>query len=311
MPVHPELQMLLDLVAAAGASAPPLSETTPEMSRMTYQGLAMMAGPGPEVGSVEDRTIPGSAGDIPVRVYRPFGEGPFGVTMFFHGGGFVIGDLDTHDNVCRELCAGAGVMVVAVHYRLAPEARFPAAVEDCWEATKWVAAHGAELGADPGRLAVVGDSAGGNLSAVIALLAREHGGPAIRFQGLVYPTVDGDGEGWPSRVENAEGYLLTAEQMQWFMDHYSPDPSLRRDWRAAPLRAASHADLPEALVITAEFDPLRDEGAAYAKALASAGVAVTHTNYEGAIHIFFQLPGTQLGRQAIDEMAAALKRTIG
>jgi acetyl esterase len=310
MPVHPEFQMLLDLIAGAAAGAPSIAETTPEMSRATYLGLAAMAGPGPEVGSVDDHAIPGPDGEVPVRVYRPRGDGPFGVVMFFHGGGFVIGDLDTHDNVCRELCVGANAVVVAVDYRLAPEHRFPAAVEDCWAATQWVAEHAARFGGDGTRLAVAGDSAGGNLAAVVALLARDHGGPQLSFQALVYPAVDGDGTGWQSRVDNAEGYLLTDEQMRWFMEHYVPDADLRADWRVSPLRAKSHADVAPALVITAEFDPLRDEGTAYAAALAEAGVAVTHRNVDGAIHIFFQLPGSALGRAAVDEVSAALRAAL-
>jgi acetyl esterase len=310
MPVHPEFQLLLDLVSTSAAEAPPISEQTPEMGRQTYAGLSAIAGAGPDVASVEDRTIEGAAGDLVVRVYRPEGEGPLGITVFFHGGGWVIGDLDTHDTVCRELAAGAGCVVVSVDYRLAPEHRFPAAIEDCWAATKWVGEHAAELGGDPDRIAVAGDSAGGNLAAVVALLAREHGSPDIKAQVLVYPATDLTDAEYDSRADNAAGYLLEVAQMEWFMDHYVPDRELRADWRLSPLRAASHAQLAPALVITAEYDPLRDEGIAYADALRAAGVDVEHTNYEGAIHVFFQLPATELGRRALDQAIATLTTAL-
>jgi len=311
MPVHPEFQTLLDVMAAVSAGAPPLSETTAEMSRQGFAGLAAIAGAGPEVASVIDRTVPGQAAEIPVRIYRPVADTSLtGAVVFFHGGGWVIGDLDSHDGACRELCVGAGVTVIAVDYRLAPESPFPAAVEDCWDATRWVAEHAAELGVDPGRLAVVGDSAGGNLAAVVALLARDHGGPELAYQALVYPVTDAPGDQWPSRQANGEGYLLTAAQMAWFFDHYVPSEDLRGDWRVSPLRASSHAGVAPALVVTAEFDPLRDEGAAYAQALAASGVPVTHSMYPGAIHVFFQLPATELGRQVVDEVCGALRQAL-
>jgi acetyl esterase len=311
MPIHAEYQALLDMMALVAADAPPLEHTTPEMSRQAYAGLAAVAGPGPDVAVVYDRTINGQAASIPIRVYRPVDDDTFtGAVMFFHGGGFVIGDLDTHDAVCRELCVGTGCTVIAVDYRLAPEHRFPAAVEDCWDATRWVVDHADELHIDPARLVVAGDSAGGNLAAVIALLARQHGGPDLALQVLVYPAVDGADGGWQSRVDNAEGYLLTAAQMDWFVDHYVPSVTLRNDWRVAPLRAASHDGLAPALVITAEFDPLRDEGAAYAAALQASGVPVQHSLYDGAIHVFFQLPGTELGRRAMNEVCAAIRDAL-
>ena len=309
MAVHPEFQAMLDLMAAASAEAPPWSEITPDMARAQFSG---MGEPGPEVGSVEDLTVPGSAGPIPVRVYRPSSPGSQtpGVVVYFHGGGWVVGSLDSHDPICRELCCGADVVVVGVDYRLAPEHPFPAAVEDAWDVTRWVAAEAESLGVDPARIAVAGDSAGGNLAAVVALLAREHGGPHLAFQMLLFPVTDARPERWPSYRANGEGYLLSAELMAWFFDHYVSE-GLRSDWRVAPLNAGSHADLPPAMVVTGEFDPLRDEGAAYANALAAAGVPVTHRDVAGAIHAITQFGSTELGRRTIDEATAALRAGLG
>ncbi|QGG93751.1 alpha/beta hydrolase [Actinomarinicola tropica] len=310
MPVDPQTQAILDLVNAAAAEP---VERTPATSREAYRGLAATLPPGPDVAA-EDRTIPGPAGEVPVRVYRPEGDGPFPALVFLHGGGWTIGDLETHDHPARTLCAEAGVVVVSVDYRLAPEHPFPAAFDDAWAALRWVADHGADIGVDPTRLAVGGDSAGGNLAAVLALRAREEGGPALRFQLLVYPAVDmrrGTEEHYPSLRENAEGYLLTFDTMQWFGDNYLGDDLDRTDWRVSPLLAADHSGLPPALVITAEFDPLRDEGAAYVEALHDAGVPVTHTLYEGTIHTMYQLaPFIPAGAEALSESAEALRAAL-
>ena len=312
MPVDPQTQMILDLVNSAAPDVP--VERTAETSREAYRGLAATLPPGPDV-AVADRTIPGPAGDIPIRTYTPAGDGPFPVLVFLHGGGWTIGDLDTHDHPARTLCAEAGVVVVSVDYRLAPEHPFPAALDDAWAAVRWVAEHGDEVGADARRLAVGGDSAGGNLAAVVALRAREEGGPEIALQLLVYPAVDmrrGNEERYPSLRDNAEGYILTLDTMYWFGDNYIPDDALRLDWRVSPLLADDHAGLPPALVITAEFDPLRDEGAAYARALEDAGVPVTHTLYEGTIHTMYQLaPFIPAGAAALSESAAALRAAFG
>jgi len=280
-----------------------LEEMSPSEVRSIMDEMAGIF-PGPEVDT-EDRTIPGPNGDIPVRIYRPEGDGPFPVVVFFHGGGFVIGSITSHDATCRSLCQKAGAVVVSVEYRLAPEYPFPAAPEDCYAATSWVSEHAVELGVNSSRLAVVGDSAGANLAAVVCLMAKERGGPPIAFQALVYPVTDHvDTE---SRTENAEGYLLTTAAMDWFIGHYADDETRKNPW-CAPLRALDLSGLPPALVITAEFDPLRDEGEAYGQRLQDAGVPVTISRYDGMVHGFFSM--TALVPRAVDaedEVAKALR----
>jgi acetyl esterase len=269
--------------------------------------------PAPEIplAAIEDRTLPGPAGEIPVRVYRPSTEETLPALVFFHGGGWVIGSLESHDPTCRELAQRTGCAVVAVDYRLAPEHRHPAAADDCYAALCGVASRAGELGVDAERLAVGGDSAGGNLAAVTALLARERSGPRLAFQLLVYPVTDADFTR-ASYEENAEGYLLTRAAMQWFWDHYAPDPGTRAAPTAAPLRAPDLRGLPPALVQTAEFDPLRDEGEAYAARLREAGVPVTVSRYDGMIHGFFAMTALVDGaRRAMDEAAAALRGALG
>ncbi|MDQ1375382.1 MAG: acetyl esterase, partial [Actinomycetota bacterium] len=238
---------------------------------------------------------------------RPSDRRPLPVLVFFHGGGFVIGDLDTHDQVCRQLANGSHAIVVAVDYRLAPEHPYPAAPDDCFAATTWIHEHATELGGDPTRMAVAGDSAGGNLAAVVAQEARDKGGPPLKAQILIYPATDLSMQ-HPSITENGEGYLLTKEGMDWFMGHYAPDVD---DVRCSPLAAVDLSGLPPALVITAEFDPLRDEGEAYAAHLREAGVPVVLSRYDGMIHGFFQL-GVLLdaGTKAVDEAARALAAAL-
>ena len=309
--LHPQAQALVD-----GMNAQPgrreTHQLTPTEARLGYRLLAQLMGAGPEVGAVRDDSLPGPAGPIPVRIYRPVGPGPFGVLVYYHGGGWTIGDLETHDKECRILCRDAGRVVVSVDYRLAPEHPFPAAVEDAWAALREIAARAADLEAIPGRLAVGGDSAGGNLTAVVAQMARDAGGPALDLQILIYPSVDNRDdapERYLSRRENAAGPMLLAETMTYFIGHYlgegNPD---RTDPRLSPLLAPSLAGLPPALVLTAECDPLRDEGAAYAAALRAAGGAVRHLAYAGMPHAFFQLsPVFDAGREALAECASALR----
>lgn len=310
MPVDPQTQAMLDETAAL--NLPPFYMLPVEEARA--QAIATNIDPAvaPEpVAHVENRTIPGPAGAIPIRVYTPAGTGPFPVLVYFHGSGFVVCNLDTHDGICRGLTNGAGCVTVSVDYRLAPEHPFPAAVEDCYAATAWVATHATEVDGDPNRIAVGGDSAGGNLATVVALLARDQGGPRLVFQLLVYPVADQPCT-TPSYEENAEGYSLTKQDMIWFWNHYLTDKSAWEDPRAAPLRAKDLRNLPPALVITAEYDPLRDEGELYAKRLQEAGVPVRLVRYEGVIHGFFgKAHRLDRAREAIGDAAASLRTAFG
>jgi acetyl esterase len=294
----------------AEAGLPPLGSVSVEETR---QGMvaATAAGEEPEpVAKVEDRSIPGPVGQIPVRIYTPQGSGPFPVLVYFHGGGWVIGNVDTHDPTCRTLANAAGCVVVSVDYRLAPEHKFPAAVDDCYAATQWVAANAAAINGDSGRIAIGGDSAGGNLTAVVAIEARERGGPPLVFQLLVYPVTDYSFS-TPSYRDNADGYLLTKDSMVWFWDHYLRSEADGQDYRASPLRASDLTGLPPALVITAEYDPLRDEGEAYAARLQESGVSVTCTRYDGMIHGFYGLTAVvDQARKAVEESVAALRASF-
>jgi acetyl esterase len=305
MPLDPQVQAILDMIASL--NMPSFEQMTPEEARnMTRQPY----GAPEDVANVEDRKLPGPAGDIPVRVYQPAGEAPFPILVYFHGGGWVIGDIESHDGVCRALANASGCVVVSVDYRLAPEHKYPAAADDAFAATEYVAAHAAEFNGDASRLAVGGDSAGGNLAAVVSQMARERGAPSIAFQLLVYPVTDFNFETVSYR-DNAEGYLLTTAAMRWFWAHYLNDEPEGAEAYASPLRAVSLAGLPSALVITAEFDPLRDEGEAYADALAAAGVTVVKHRYDGLVHGFYTMfPIITQARAAIDESAAALRKAL-
>ncbi len=312
MPLDPQIAALLQVMAGNGAGR--LAEGTPEQARAFFDtGVLLMRDPATlaQVRSVEDSTIPGPAGDIPVRIYRPDLDGPVPTMAFFHGGGFVIGNIESHDDQARLICRDVGIVVVSVDYRLAPEHKFPAGFEDCMAATQWVADNVASLGGDPQQILVGGDSAGGNLSAAVALATRETG-PTLAAQFLIYPGVDFDEDAdYPSRVENAAGYLLTAEDMLWFRGHYLPDGIDLRDPRCAPIHAESLAGAPPAVIGTAEFDPLRDEGEAYAKALADAGVEVRLQRYDGMIHGYFAF-GTlsAAAAAAVSDMNRSLKELL-
>jgi acetyl esterase len=286
MPLAPAARTMIDQLEAAGG--PPLWEMAPEQARSLSGLMGAMDEP-PEVAAVEDRVIPGPAGDLPVRIYTPDAPAPRPVIAFFHGGGFVICSVDTHDGLARRLANAIGAVVVSVEYRLAPECRFPGPAEDCYSATVWAHEHADELGGDPGRLMVAGDSAGGNLAAVVTHMARDRGGPPITFQALIYPVIDAACDA-PSYTENAEGYFLSADGMQWFWAHYLGPDGDGAHPHASPIRADDHSGLPPAVVITAEYDPLRDEGEAYGEALRAAGVPVTVRRYDGMIHGFVSMP---------------------
>jgi acetyl esterase len=254
-----------------------------------------MARPAPlndaRLASIRDQAMDGPGGKLGLRIYTPKGEGPHPLLVFFHGGGFVVGDLNSHDDLCRRLAAQAGRVVVSVDYRLAPEHPFPAASDDCLAATRWAADHARELRADPARIVVAGDSAGGNLAAVTALRLRDEAGPRLSGQLLYYPVTDYFDPGTPSYRENAEGRLLTREAMVWFWEQYLSNPTQAADPRACPLRAPDLAGLPPALVLTAGLDPLRDEGEAYAQRMKAAGVEAHLTRYPHSIHGFMSMTG--------------------
>jgi acetyl esterase len=306
MPLDPQAKGLLDQMEAMGA--PPMHTLSVPDARQMMEGFIPLAGEPAVVANVEDRQIPGPAGEITVRVYTPEGAGPFPALVFYHGGGWVIGNIEVYDPTCRAIANNAGCVVVSVEYRLAPENKFPAAPEDCYAATKWVAENAASLNIDPERIAIGGDSAGGNLTAVVAQMARDQGGPNLVFQLLVYPVADHHSAGMSSYEENADGYLLTRDSMIWFWEHYLDNPDDKSHPLASPLQAKDFSNLPPALVITAEFDPLRDEGEAYAAKLKEAGVPVTLTRYNGMIHGFFMMMGVlDQAKKAHEEAAAALR----
>jgi len=308
MPLDPQTDALIK--QAAAAPGPTLeSLAPPEARRVSTAMFKMLSGAPEDVARVENRRIPGPGGEIPVRIYAPQGNGPFPLLVFFHGGGWVIGDLDTHDVACRALTNRVKCVTVSVDYRLAPEHKFPAGVEDCYAATMWAAQHARELNADPSRIAVGGDSAGGNLSAVVSLLARDRGKPSIKFQLLIYPATDGALDTYSHRT--FKDYFLTDKAVQYFWGHYARDDADRRDPLASPALAKSHKGLPPALVITAEFDPLRDEGEAYGEKLRAAGVPVTISRYDGTIHGFFTMTGVlDKGKAAVEEASAALRKAL-
>lgn len=312
MPLHPQIVALMERAAAAGAR--PTHELTPEEARAQMEEMSKVRDEDrTPVRMVADTVIDGPGGNLTLRFYWPDVEqtalAP--AIVFFHGGGHVIGSINSHDLVARNLCADTGYLVVSIDYRLAPEHKFPAAPEDCYAATQWVAANTRQLGVDPERIVVSGDSAGANLAAVVAMMAREAGGPALCHQLLIYPVADFAMD-TPSYETYAKGAgILTAAGMAWFREHYLSGPEDRNDWRAAPLRAGDFSNLPPATVITAEYDVLHDEGVALAEALAAAGVPVAHRDYPGMMHGFYSFaPVVDDGRAAQLFAAEALRTAL-
>ena len=283
MPLAAEYQAVFDQLAAAGPM-PSLTEIPVADARESYR-TSRAVNPSLAVHDIQDTTIDGPDGQIPVRIYRPEGDGPFGTLVYFHGGGWVIGDLDTCDSVCREIATLADLVVVSVDYRLAPEHVFPAAVDDCYAALLWVADNRSLLN-NNGKIGVAGESAGGALAAAMAQISRDSAGPELAFQGLFYPVIEPtmDRDSWN---RNGSGYMLERPIMDWFWDTYCPNPADRKDHRTAPIYAEDLSGLAPALVVTAEFDPLCDEGQAYGQALESAGNEVATMACDGVVHDFF------------------------
>ena len=311
MPLDPQAKALFDFLGLTALA--PLETLTPQQARARFEELAearrqMAREP---VDQVRDLKIPGPAGEISIRVYSPKSQTPSPALVYFHGGGWVLGDLESHDHVCRALANSASCVVLSVDYRLAPEHKFPAAVHDSYAATVWIADHADDLGIDVSRIAVGGDSAGGNLAAVVSQIARDSGGPKLVFQLLIYPGTDMM-MNLPSVDENADGPLLTKAAMHWFVDNYLNGEEDRTNPLASPLLASSLKDLPPAFIITAECDPLRDEGEAYALRLEEAGVPVDVEQYEGMPHGFFSF-GAVLdgGRRAFADATGRLRSAVG
>ena len=282
MPVDPQIQALLD----RGTGVPATHTLPVAEARRQYEARITLMAPAAHVAKIVERSIDGPGGLLKLRIYTPVGSGPFPLLMFFHGSGFVLCSLDTHDGMCRNLAAGIGCVVVSVDYRLAPEHKFPNGLDDCLAATRWAAAQAAGLAIDPARIMVAGDSAGGNMAAVTALRVRDEGGPELCGQMLLYPVTDYHTPGTPSYAENAEGYGLTRDTMEWFWAHYLADPAEAGNPYASPLRASDFTGLPPAYVMSAEYDPLRDEAERYGERLRAAGVPTEITRRPGMNHGF-------------------------
>ena len=312
MPLDPDAQLVLEMIRVAGR--PPFETLTPAEAREAYINSRRVLQPPPEdIAEVRDLSAPGPVSEIPVRVYRAKGTTPaekLPALIYYHGGGWLLGDLDSHDGVCRRFANAARCCVVSVDYRMAPEHKFPAAVDDCEAATKWAVAQADALGIDPARVAVGGDSAGGNLAAVMALLARNGALPPLAFQLLIYPATDMMMTSVSSQTIT-EGVPLTSKTMRWFIDHYMRDGADARDWRASPLRAADLSGTAQALVLTCACDPLCDEGIAYARRLEREGVRVAHLHYSDQIHGFMSMGRIiRAADVAIDMMGTALKKAL-
>ncbi len=305
--LHPQVEELLRPMS--GGPGP--HELPLETARAMLEGLDELGGEKEPVAAVDDRSIPGPGGSIPIRVYRPSDAPRLPIAVFFHGGGFTMGSLASHDRLCRALANRSGCLVVAVDYRLAPEHRFPAGIEDAYAATAWISRHAGELGGDGSRMAVGGDSGGGTFGAVVCWLARDRGGPALRFQYLINPGGLDFDYSRPSCSENAEGYFLTMDAVRWIEGQYFADPSDKKDPRAQLNLAGDLSALPPAIVLTAECDPVRDQGVEYVRRLREAGVPVRYADYPGMIHGWVNFKGAiEAGREALDELAAALRSAL-
>ncbi len=308
--LDPQMKSVLDAMAAA--NNPAFHTLTPAEARRIAAARPQPAQPEP-VAKVEDRNIPSSDTEIPVRLYTPAGVAPFGALVYFHGGGWVLGDIQMTDQPCRLLANASGCMVISVGYRLAPEHKFPAAPEDCYAATKWVYDNAASLDIDPMRIAVGGTSAGATLAAAVTLMARDRGGPSIAYQLLIYPATTSELTTASHTQFAKDGYyILSRADMEWFWNHYLAKAEDRTNPYACPAYAKSLAGLPPAFVITAEYDPLRDEGEAYAARLSTEGVSTILKRYEGVTHGFFGMPGLlEKAKVAIQDAAMALRSAIG
>jgi acetyl esterase len=308
MPLDPQVIKILKEAEALGL--PAYQDLSPAEARQQMLDLAPPVDPLLSVKRVEERSIPGPDGEIALRLYYPAGEAPFPVLVYFHGGGWVIGDLDTHHAFCHALAKSSSCLVVAVDYRLAPEHRFPAAVEDAYAATRWIAENTGLIQADPDRFAVCGDSAGGHLAAVVSMMARDRQGPRVDLQILIYPITDFSFD-TPSYEQNKAGYMLTRDMMKWFWNHFIVDEGQADDPYACPLRAKNFGNLPPALILTAEYDPLRDEGEAYGQKLQSAGVNVTLTRWPGMIHGFIRMTAVlEKANDALGQVAGKVEEVF-
>jgi acetyl esterase len=309
MSLHPQAATFLEQLSRL--NQPPMESISIDVTRRALVLASQVKRAPADLARIETRTIAGPDGDeLKIRIYWPHGTGPFGTCLYFHGGGWVLNNIDTHDDVVQRFAEASGCVFVSVDYRLAPEHKYPAAVEDAYTVLKWVAASAESLQADPRRIAVSGDSAGGNIAAALFLMTRDRGGPPIAYQLFIYPITDCVFDR-PSYHENADGYFLTTSQMRWFWQHYVDSPEQMREPYASPLRATSLHGLPAALILTAEFDPLRDEGEAYAAALLAAGIDVELHRFDGLIHAFIKrVDQFDAALDAIKVVGDGLKRRL-